>query len=63
TAIINKRANAMFGGLNMKKFLWDLFMKSGSIEAFLGFKEFEAAGRRENTPVACDKDGELSYEH
>ncbi|MCD8090543.1 MAG: YqzL family protein [Clostridiales bacterium] len=29
----------------MKKFFWDIFVKSGSIDAFLGFKECEAAAR------------------
>ncbi|MCD7904112.1 MAG: hypothetical protein LUG24_00695 [Clostridiales bacterium] len=30
----------------MKKFFWNIFVKSGSIDAFLGFKECEAAAVR-----------------
>ncbi len=37
----------------MKNFFWNIFVKSGSVEAFLGYKECLAAAKRhekENTP-------------
>ncbi len=36
----------------MKKFFWDIFVKSGSIDAFLGFKECEKAARPPKTEAA-----------
>ncbi|MCD8157985.1 MAG: YqzL family protein [Clostridiales bacterium] len=37
----------------MKKFFWNIFVKSGSIDAFLGFKECEAADRRAKNELAA----------
>ena len=42
----------------MKKFFWDIFEMSGSIDAFLGFKEFEAAAKRTEAEVSAAKEGE-----
>lgn len=40
------------GVLKMKKFFWNIFVKSGSIDAFLGFKECEAAAVRAEAAAA-----------
>ncbi|MCC8097798.1 MAG: YqzL family protein, partial [Eubacterium sp.] len=37
----------------MKNFFWNIFKKSGNIDAFLGFKECEAAARRAEAEVTA----------
>lgn len=47
----------------MKKLFWNLFLKSGSVDAFLGFKEFEAAEKKKDCDgAAVETYGEFGYE-